>query len=690
MNLIGKYQNGNYTVSLYDDGTKVRENDLDFFDAAFPESMDIKITNRCNMNCPMCHEDSKCDGAHGDIMSESFIDRLHPYTELACLSGDTVVHSENGAVDIKDLKIGDRIYDSEYKLRTVIDIKTSNKDCYEIHGARGLKIICSEDHPFIVDSNQVIAKDLIGKPIDTINLADNKQEEYIVDMSKHILAADPNKKGSRGGKVLDDGRILLRHNTAPIPRYIHLTNELMWVYGLYVAEGDKRSYTLNINEKEFAQTVGKTWVNTFNSSYYTIIEHPEHNSLNLLLSPQTLMQELFVNEMKAGKGARNKNLSYLYHIQNKELVRWALIGLIDGDGCFRKRKGKRTNNMYSASLKTTSKKLAYDFAYLLMKWFNIKTSIYHGISPERKIEGRILTSSDYYMVDFYGYEYCKRLFGDYYGELIPTLEDSRRVQDNISSINKVDNEILYDITLDSGTHIFPINGYWLTHNCGGGNVLEHPDFYDFLVKCKNLKLICNTTIRQEHFMQNIDFIRKLRDEGLIYGLGISLSDPWQDGFIDAMKEFPNAVIHVINGIVTMQDLEQLRYYGLKILILGYKEFRRGEKLYENADAKERIDGLKRDIYNYLPEIVDHGWFDVVSFDNLAIKQLNPQRMMSKEAWDEMYMGDDGLDGEMTSASMYVDMVKREFARNSCAVDRYPIMDDIKDMFNFLRGRNGLD
>ena len=57
------YQNGNYTVSIdLETGTKIRENDLDFFDAAFPESMDIKITNRCNMNCPMCHEDSKCDG----------------------------------------------------------------------------------------------------------------------------------------------------------------------------------------------------------------------------------------------------------------------------------------------------------------------------------------------------------------------------------------------------------------------------------------------------------------------------------------------------------------------------------------------------------------------------------------------------------------------------------------------------
>lgn len=220
---------------------------------------------------------------------------------------------------------------------------------------------------------------------------------------------------------------------------------------------------------------------------------------------------------------------------------------------------------------------------------------------------------------------------------------------------------------------------------GGGNVLEHPDFYDFLVKCKNLKLICNTTIRQEHFMQNLDFIRKLRDEELIYGLGISLSDPWQDGFVDAVKEFPNAVIHVINGIVTMQDLEQLRYYGLKILILGYKEFRRGEKLYENADAREHIDGLKQDLYNYLPEIVDHGWFDVVSFDNLAIKQLNPQRMMSKEAWDEMYMGDDNADGRLTSASMYVDMVKRTFSANSCSDEneRFPLMDNIVDMFQFL-------
>lgn len=46
--------------------------------------------------------------------------------------------------------------------------------------------------------------------------------------------------------------------------------------------------------------------------------------------------------------------------------------------------------------------------------------------------------------------------------------------------------------------------------------------------------------------------------------------------------------------------------------------------------------------------------------------------------------DDGIDGEMTSASMYVDMVKREFARNSCSTNRYPITDKIEDMFSFLK------
>ncbi len=221
---------------------------------------------------------------------------------------------------------------------------------------------------------------------------------------------------------------------------------------------------------------------------------------------------------------------------------------------------------------------------------------------------------------------------------------------------------------------------------GGGDALEHPDLLPFLVKLKQLRIIPSITVHQNHFMQNLPLIRKLRDEKLVYGIGISLVDPDQEGFIDMVKEFPNAVIHVINGIVTMPQLEILAKSDLKILILGYKEVRRGKTLYDNDEERKNIEALKNDLYTYLPEIVNDGWFNVISFDNLAIKQLNPQRLMSKSKWDEMYMGDDGIDGEQTSASMFVDMVERKFARNSCAPlnERFDILDDIKDMYQTLK------
>jgi hypothetical protein len=222
---------------------------------------------------------------------------------------------------------------------------------------------------------------------------------------------------------------------------------------------------------------------------------------------------------------------------------------------------------------------------------------------------------------------------------------------------------------------------WTELALGGGNVLEHPDLVPFLEKCQRLQLIPSMTVHQAHFMQNIDLLKDLVDRKLVYGLGVSLSRPTND-FIEAIKQFPNAVIHVINGIVTPLELETLACYGLKILILGYKRFRRGEAMYE--EHGDEIEETKSWLYDELPAIINEHWFDVVSFDNLALKQLDAKRLLSQDEWDEFYMGDDGQDGEMSSASMYVDMVRREYARNSTCTERFPLEDDIVTMFNNLR------
>lgn len=218
---------------------------------------------------------------------------------------------------------------------------------------------------------------------------------------------------------------------------------------------------------------------------------------------------------------------------------------------------------------------------------------------------------------------------------------------------------------------------------GGGNPLAHPDLEKFLIKCKERKHIPNMTVNQTHFEKEFDRVYKLTQEKLIFGLGISLVKVTPE-FINLVKKIPTAVIHVINGIVSEEELKLLANNNLKILILGYKEVRRGKKLYEKIP--EYINEKKESLKNLLPTIIKENWFDVVSFDNLALKQLDVKSLMSEEQWNKFYQGDDGLDGEQTSATFFVDMVERKFARNSCASEeqRYPIMETAEEMFNFLK------
>ena len=218
---------------------------------------------------------------------------------------------------------------------------------------------------------------------------------------------------------------------------------------------------------------------------------------------------------------------------------------------------------------------------------------------------------------------------------------------------------------------------------GGGNPLTHPDLDRFLELCQQRKHIPNMTVNQFHFEKDFDRIVNYIQKRLIFGIGISLVRLTPE-FLEKVKKIPTAVIHVINGLVTEDQLRQLKDNGLKILVLGYKEFRKGKKLYEKH--QDVIEAGKQKMKVLLPKIIEEGWFNVVSFDNLALKQLDVRSLMSSEEWNRFYMGDDGLDGlnnTTKSATFFVDLVKREFAINSCSDIRYPLMDTAEDMLNFL-------
>ena len=195
----------------------------------------------------------------------------------------------------------------------------------------------------------------------------------------------------------------------------------------------------------------------------------------------------------------------------------------------------------------------------------------------------------------------------------------------------------------------------------------------FLMLCKVKHLIVNVTIRQNDFMLTAyqHLISNWKSKGFIYGIGVSLIKA-DDNFIREIKKEKwnnNIVIHTINGITKWEDYEKL--VGCKVLILGYKNIGRGEKYLPNIPESKTL----HNNIGKLSEITD-----VLSFDNLAIEQLQIKDMVSEEVWEHSYMGDEG------TISMFIDLVNLTYAKSSLTPkeNRMPMIKTIQEMYNDIR------
>jgi hypothetical protein len=156
----------------------------------------------------------------------------------------------------------------------------------------------------------------------------------------------------------------------------------------------------------------------------------------------------------------------------------------------------------------------------------------------------------------------------------------------------------------------------------------------------------------------------------IYGIGISYREGYLNDIDVAMNEMPNTVLHFIAGIDDIDTIKQFR--GRNILILGYKDYGFGENYkLMNSVIDDNILKLKQRIH----EIIQMGH---VSFDTLAIEQLGIQRFFTEERWQTMFMGEEG------AFSMYVDVVKNEYAISSFSKERHECTGNIVSIWKDLQ------
>jgi len=90
MKILYSYDNGNCNVTLFEDGTKVRKYSNDP-NPEFPESIDLKITNSCDINCNYCFENSIIDGRHAKLNRNMF-ENLPPGIEIAIGGGNPLAN----------------------------------------------------------------------------------------------------------------------------------------------------------------------------------------------------------------------------------------------------------------------------------------------------------------------------------------------------------------------------------------------------------------------------------------------------------------------------------------------------------------------------------------------------------------------------------------------------------------------
>ena len=217
---------------------------------------------------------------------------------------------------------------------------------------------------------------------------------------------------------------------------------------------------------------------------------------------------------------------------------------------------------------------------------------------------------------------------------------------------------------------------------GGGNPLAHPGLPDFLVKMKTRGIIPNVTVNIMHMKKFAPMIRGFQHDKLIYGLGISYRGPKSLKLLPEDICYKNVVFHMIMGIHNLDDCHAVidwcnqRNITPKILLLGYKTFGNGSFHY-TSELREIIDNWR---LIYLQNLLENPTRIVVSFDNLAIEQLQLKDQLPSEVWNELFQGPD------QTHTFYIDAVKLEVAGTSTSSQRFPIKhsENITEVFNKVK------
>lgn len=206
---------------------------------------------------------------------------------------------------------------------------------------------------------------------------------------------------------------------------------------------------------------------------------------------------------------------------------------------------------------------------------------------------------------------------------------------------------------------------------GGGNPLEHPDLYKFLLAARGRGVFANLTVNARHLAFDLF---EWMGHRLINGLGVSYDFLMDDLIFQLYSAYGSRIVfHIIAGVHSMSDIENLfrQFESPRILILGFKNVGMGQKYLTSNAVGYKIRDLKDEIATLKGKHI--------SFDNLAVEQLEIEEKFPKE-FAAGYMGEDG------SHTMYIDGVTKTYSISSTQ-KRVPCGNvPLKELFHSVKSK----
>ncbi len=373
-----------------------------------------------------------------------------------------------------ELKIGDEIpcpikldiEERDIKEIRISDILNNKKDLV----IRGIKQIIKNLNAD--ELNDILSRCKISrKSFTNYFLRDSFPLEFVLSMDSKLKE-----------KALNFGKVSRKRDRISVPNKIKISDELLEVIGLYIAEGYSRKVVgvKGLNQVYIASNDDK--LREFVKK--VVFEHfglkPSENKIDRVTFSSGVLYSFFIEFLKAGSNAREKRIPSIFLNLPKKRIACLLRGYFEGDGSAEK-------NRANVSFDSVSEGLLNDVEFCLSR-FGIFVKRYEYekepgeivkkfyISKKREIpkfkivKGKILSDfiSNFYQIGFLS-ERKNKILGNYrkmnpYGSRV--RKDNNFVYNPIISIEDLGEKESYCLNVDHPRHLVYANGL-ISKQCDG-------------------------------------------------------------------------------------------------------------------------------------------------------------------------------------------------------------------------------